>query len=107
MHLNLSSNSLGYLSADKISDYISNPLCTLETFDISANNFSDNSFELLQLGFNKNVSLHHTDIRKSEFVTKKNESTIMDTIVKHKLNNIQKIPFIARKDFVDLKQRNL
>ncbi len=67
LSLNLSSNSLSYQSADKISDYISNPLCTLQTLDISANDFTDNCFDLLQTGFTKNVSLQHTDIRKSEF----------------------------------------
>lgn len=31
----------------------------------------------------------------------------METIVKHKLTNIQKIPFIAKEDFVDLKAKAL
>jgi hypothetical protein len=29
----------------------------------------------------------------------------METIVKHKLNNVQKIPFIGKEDFIDWKQR--
>lgn len=29
----------------------------------------------------------------------------METIVKHKLTNIQKIPFISKEDFVDLKAK--
>ena len=56
----------------KLADFVSDPQCVLKVLDVSANNFSEDSYEILKNGFFKNISLSKMEIRECKFKNRKN-----------------------------------
>jgi len=58
-------------TAVKLSDFLSDPQCVLKALDVSANNFAEESYDILKYGFFKNISLSKLEIRECKFKNRK------------------------------------
>ncbi|CAD8139760.1 unnamed protein product [Paramecium octaurelia] len=111
-HLNLSANQLGSLTAEMLEVYLSDSSCTLQSLNISNNNFSENNdnkdkniYEKLKTGLTKNTSLIHFDISHSKFKRINAEKELQDIIVQSRLKQ-RKIPFVSKEEFEQQQAQN-